>query len=87
MKHLKGLCYAFDNKAFTSTAYAALTATAEHYRLYFAEKICNAIVQFIVENFLVFELQSIQIINCNLVICLFESKYLKMTKVIWIIQL
>jgi hypothetical protein len=38
------------------------------------------------ENVAVFELQSVQIIDCNLAIRLIESKYLKMTKAIWIIE-
>jgi hypothetical protein len=38
------------------------------------------------ENVSVFELQSIQIIDCKLSIWLIESKYLKMTKAIWIIE-
>ncbi len=38
------------------------------------------------EKVLVFELQSIWILDCNLAIRLIESKYLKMTKAIWIIE-
>ncbi len=38
------------------------------------------------ENVLVFELLSIRIIHCNLAIWLVESKYLKMTEAIWIIE-
>ncbi len=38
------------------------------------------------ENVLVSELQSIQMIDCNLAIWLIEGEYLKMTKVIWIIE-
>jgi hypothetical protein len=39
-----------------------------------------------IENVLVFELQSIRIIDCNITIQLTEREYLKMTKAIWIIE-
>ncbi len=39
------------------------------------------------ENVSVLELESIQIMDCNLVILLIESKYLKMTKAIQIFEL
>jgi hypothetical protein len=41
---------------------------------------------FTLENVSVFKLQSVQIIDCNIAIPLIESKYLKMTKAIWIID-
>ncbi len=40
----------------------------------------------VVENVLVFEIQSIWIIDCNLSVGLIESKHLKMTKAIQIIE-
>ncbi len=40
----------------------------------------------VLKNVSVFELQSIQIIDCNLAIWLIESKYLKMTKAIQIVE-
>ncbi len=43
--------------------------------------------EYSLENVAVFELQSIWIIDCNLAIQLIESKYLKMTKAIKIIEL
>ncbi len=42
---------------------------------------------YILENVSVFESQSIQMIDCNLSIWLIESKYLKMTESIKIIEL
>jgi hypothetical protein len=42
---------------------------------------------FTLENVSVFELQSVQIIDCNLAIPLIESKYLKMTKAMRVIDL
>jgi hypothetical protein len=39
---------------------------------------------YLLENVSVFELQPIWIIDCNLAIQFIESKYLKMTKAIWI---
>ncbi len=41
----------------------------------------------VVGNILAFEIQSIQIIDCNLSVGLTESKHLKMTKAIQIIEL
>jgi hypothetical protein len=42
---------------------------------------------YLLENVLVFDLQLISIIDCNLEIWLIESNHLKMTKVIQIIEL
>ncbi len=42
--------------------------------------------QFGLDNVLVFELQSMQIIDCNLAFRLIESNYLKMSNAIWIIE-
>ncbi len=46
---------------------------------------CN-IIEIVVDNVSAFELLSIRIIDCNLAIRLIESKYLKMTKAIRIIE-
>ncbi len=52
----------------------------------FGEEKNNGKLWFLLENVSVFESQSIWIIDCNLAIRLIESKYLKMTKSIWIIE-
>ncbi len=52
----------------------------------FGEEKNNGKLWFGLENVSVFESQSIWIIYCNLAIRLIESKYLKMTKAIRIIE-